>query len=198
MKILAYCYGPFSTKKDSYCNQFVEENTDYSLICCHKIREKISGNKFIKDKLVEAQVRDQVSDQCLKILNKKNKNVIVNGLFLNEEGRLNLIDSVEKKFDDKIKKVAIAFLPTSATSTYESLKSTKEFKDIDFEDLRKQFFNFKLAKKQEEGDVLINKIENYGEKFHLETQLWGREEIISCNNLKKVSEYIKFTSSFAN
>lgn len=196
MKILAYCYGPLSLKKESYCSQFIKENSDYCLISCHKIREKISGNKFVKDKSIEIQVTEQVNNECIKILNKKNKNVLINGLFLNKESRLNLINSIEKNFNKKIKKAAIAFLPTSSTSTYESLKNTKEFKDIDFEDLRKQFFNFKSAKKQEEGDVLIHKIENYGEGFRLETQLWGKEEIISCSNLKKVSEYITFTNSF--
>jgi len=196
MKILAYCYGPFSLKKESYCNQFIEENTDYSLISCHKIREKISGSKLAKDKLIELKVMEEVNNQCLKILNKKNKNLIVNGLFLNEESRLTFLNSIEKNLNFKFKKAAIGFLPTSCASTYEALKNTKDFKEIDFEDLRKQFFNFKLAKKKEEGDVLINKIENYGEKFNLETQLWNKEEIISCKDLKKVSEYIKFTNSF--
>jgi hypothetical protein len=196
MKILAYCYGPLSLKKELFFNQFVDENVDYIQVSCHKIREKISGNKFTKDKLLELQVMEEVNNQCLKILNKKNKNLIVNGLFLNEESRLSFINNIEKNFNNKIKKAAIGFLPVSCASTYEALKNTKEFKEIDFEDLRRQFFNFKLAKKQEEGDVLINKIENYGERFNLETQLWNKEEIISCKDLKKVSEYIKFTNSF--
>jgi hypothetical protein len=196
MKILAYCYGPLSTSKERYCNQFIEENSDYCKVSCHEIRSKISGTVYIKDKNTEIQVRDEVTSQCIKILNKKNKNILINGLFLNEESRISLISSIEKNFNDKLKKAAIGFLPTSSTSTYELLKNTNEFKDIDFEDLRKQFFNFKLAEKQDEGDVLIDKIENYGGKYHLETKLWGKEQRISCDNLKKVSEYIKYTSSF--
>jgi hypothetical protein len=196
MKILIYCYGPLSLEKDSYCNSFVKENKNYSLVSCSDIREKISGTKFIKDKKIELQVRDEVNNQCLKFLNQKNKNVIVNGLFLNEDSRLNLLKSIEESFKQTFKKAAIGFLPVSSTSTFEKLKDTKEYKGIDFDYLRKQFFNFKLAEKKEEADVLIDKIENYSDCFYLETKLWGKEQRISCNNFKKISEYIKHTSSF--
>jgi hypothetical protein len=196
MKILAYCYGPLSIDKDTYCESFVKENKNYSLVNCSDIREQISGTKFIKDKKTELQVRDEISNQCLKILNLKNKNVIVNGLFLNEESRINLIRSIQDPFKENIKKVAIGFLPASPTSTYEDLKNSKKFKDLEFDYLRKQFLNFKLAEKQEEGDVLIDKIDNYSDKFYLETKLWGGDERISCDNFKKIAEYIKYTNSF--
>lgn len=196
MKIFVYCYGPISLEKDSYCNSFVKENKNYSLVNCSEIREKISGTKFIKDKKIELQVRDEINNECLKILNKKNKNLIINGLFLNEESRLNLIKFVEANYKEAFKKAAIGFLPSSSTSTFEKLKNTQEYKDIEFDYLRKQFFNFKLAETEEEADVLINKIENYSDCFYLETKLWGKEQRISCNNFKKISEYIKYTSSF--
>jgi hypothetical protein len=188
--------GPLSLDKDSFCKQFVKENKKYSLVSCTDLRDKISGTKFIKDKKIEIQVRDAVANECLKILNEKNKNVIVNGLFLNEESRLNLLKSIQDNIEEKLKRVAISFLPTSSTLAYEKLKNSKEFKDIDFDYLRKQFLNFKPAEKQEEADVLIDNIEYYGEKFYLQTKLWGKDERISCNSLKKVSEYINYTNSF--
>lgn len=196
MKTLLYCYGPFSTEKDSFCEDFSSENKEYSIVSCCKIRKKISGSAIIKDKAVEIELKQSVINECINILNKKNKNIILNGLFLNEESRLDLLNSIDKIFNKKIKKVAIAFLPVSSTSTYEKLKEEKDFKDIDFEQVRNQFFNFKLAQKQDEGDVLIYQIDNYGGKFHMQTKLWGKDERISCDNLKKVSEYIKYTNSF--
>jgi hypothetical protein len=196
MKTLVYCYGPFSLQKDRYCEQFIKENNNYSLVSCHQIRKKLSGSCFIKEKTVELKVISQVNEECLKILNKKNKNLLINGLFLTEASRMTLLNKISEGFDQEIKKAAVAFLPTSATSTLESLKETKDFKDVDFEDLRKQFFNFKLAEKQEEGDLLISKIEKYSDKFSIEAKIWGKEEIISCTDLKKVSEFIKHIRSF--
>jgi hypothetical protein len=53
-----------------------------------------------------------------------------------------------------------------------------------------------MASTQEEADLLISKVEEYGGRINLETKIWGKDSIIACDNLKKVADYIKHINSF--
>jgi hypothetical protein len=198
MKILAYCYGPTCVEKDIFCEKFIEENDDYELVSSSSIRLKLSKSALVENKIVEQMVMEETLNRCVKIFtkNKKRKNILLNGLFLNEASRLNLINLLEASVNFEFKKVAIAFLPEDVVETYENLKNKKEFNDLNFEYTRKQFINFKLASKKEEADLLIDKIENHDERIELSTTTWQKQESVTCNNLKKVSEFIKHINSF--
>ena len=198
MKILAYCYGPISDEKEFFCKQFIKENKDYEIVSSQDIRQKLTNEIFVKNKETEKKVIEELVGQCIKIFtkNKKRKNILINGLFLNEESRLKLINSLESNIDSDFKKVAIAFLPKSSISTYEILKNKKEFKNLDFEYIKKQFLNFKYAEKQEEADLLIQRIQNYNEKFNLECYIWKKQEVIECDSFNKIAEFIKHINSF--
>jgi hypothetical protein len=198
MKILAYCYGPTCTEKDIFCEKFIEENDDYELVSSSSIRLNLSKSALVENKIVEQMVMEETLNRCVKIFtkNKKRKNILLNGLFLNEASRLNLINLLEASVNFEFKKVAIAFLPGDAAETYENLKNKKEFNNLDFEYTRKQFINFKLASKKEEADLLIDNVENHDGQIQLSTTTWQEQELVTCNTFKKVSEFIKHINSF--
>jgi hypothetical protein len=198
MKILAYCYGPTCAEKDIFCEKFIEENDDYELVSSSAIRLKLSQNALVENKIIEQNVISETLNRCIKIFtkNKKRKNILLNGLFLNEASRLNLINLLEAKVNFDFKKAAIAFLPEDAMETYENLKNKKEFNNLDFEYIKKQFINFKLASKKEEADVLIDRVENHDGQIQLSATTWQKQELVTCNTFKKVSEFIKHINSF--
>jgi hypothetical protein len=198
MKILAYCYGPTCVEKDIFCEKFIEENDDYELVSSSLIRLKLSKSALVENKIIEQTVMEEILNRCVKIFtkNKKRKNILLNGLFLNEASRLNLINLLETNVNFDFKKAAIAFLPADSVETYENLKNKKEFNDLDFEYTRKQFINFKLATKKEEADLLIDKVENHDGQIQLNATTWREQESVTCNTFKKVSEFIKHISSF--
>lgn len=200
MSVLLYCYGPFSIEKNNFCNNFAEENKEYKLIQAHLIRKKITGTIIATDKLAELEVGKILKNECLKILssNKKQNNVLINGLFLNKESRLAIsqLVTLDECNKYKIKKAAIAFIEKDLTQCFEDIKAKKNLKGISFDLLKSQFLNFKMASTQEEADILINNIEEYGGRLNLDTKLWGKDIIIACDSLKKVAEYIKYTNSF--
>ena len=47
-----------------------------------------------------------------------------------------------------------------------------------------------MASTQEEADLLISKVEEYGGRINLETKIWGKDSIINCDNLKKAKNLI--------
>jgi hypothetical protein len=200
MNIIAYCYGPFSIKKNLFCENFTKANKDFKLIQPHLLREKITGSILPTSKASELKVVESVKAECLEILNskKKQKNVLINGLFLNKENRISLskLFFTEKQEKYQIKTAAIAFLERNITECFEDFKNIKKYKDITFDILKSQFLNFKTASTQEEADVLIYNIEEHSDGFNVNAKLWGEDISISCNTYKKVAEYIKHTSSF--
>ena len=198
MSILAYCYGPLSTEKSLFCKNFSKSNTDFKLIEAHKVRKKITGSILPGDKSLEIKTIESIKEICINVLNssKKQNNILINGLFLNSQSRINLIESLADKVKVNFKKVAIAFIEDDATECFEKNKKEKELKEITFDIIRSQFLNFKMASTQEEADLLISKVEEYGGRINLETKIWGKDSIINCDNLKKVADYIKHINSF--
>jgi hypothetical protein len=200
MNIIAYCYGPFSIEKNSFCENFTKINKDFKLIKPHLLRKKITGSILATDKSIELELGKLIKNECLKILtsNKKQKNILINGLFLNKESRIALsqLFSPDEQKQHKTKKVAIAFIEKDLTQCFEDIKTKKEFKEVSFDILKSQFLNFKIASTEEEADILINNIEEYGGRLNLDTKLWGKDTIIACDSLKKVAEYIKHANSF--
>jgi len=200
MNIIAYCYGPFSIEKNLFCENFTKVNKDFKLIQPHLLRKKITGSILSTDKSIELELGKLIKSECLKILtsNKKQKNILINGLFLNKESRIALsqLFSPDEQKQHKTKKVAIAFIEKDLTQCFEDIKTKKEFKEVSFDILKSQFLNFKIASTEEEADILINNIEEYGGRLNLDTKLWGKDIIIACDSLKKVAEYIKHTNSF--
>ena len=99
MNILAYCYGPTCEEKELFCKEFIEENKDYQIVSSSKIRQQISGDIFVKNKETEEKVIEQLIEECVKTFtkNKKRKNILINGLFLNQESRLKLINSLSDR-----------------------------------------------------------------------------------------------------
>jgi len=199
MSILAYCYGPFSIEKNLFCKNFTKINNDFKLIEAHSLRKQITGSVFATDQSAEIEVGKLIRTECLNILNskKKQKHILINGLFLNKDNRISLCQLI--KSDDsknEIKKIAIAFIEKDVAECFEDFKNKKEFKGITFDMLKSQFLNFKIASTEEEADLLINTIEEYGGRLNLDTKLWGKDTIISCDSLKKVAEYIKHANSF--
>jgi len=198
MNILAYCYGPTCEEKELFCKEFTEENKDYQIFSSSKIRQQISGDIFVKNKETEEKVIEQLIEECVKTFtkNKKRKNILINGLFLNQESRLKLINLLELNITSSFKKVAIAFLPKSSISTYESLKNKKEFKNLDFDYIKRQFLNFKYAESKEEADLIIERIQNYNGKFNLECCVWKKQEVVECDSFNKIAEFVKHINSF--
>jgi hypothetical protein len=198
MSILAYCYGPLSTEKSLFCKNFSKSNTDFKLIEAHKVRKKITGSIIPGDKSLEIKTVEAIKEICINILNsnKKQNNVLINGLFLNKQSRMNLAESLVDKVKVNFKKVAIAFIDDDVTECFEKNKKEKELKEITFDTIRSQFLNFKMASTPEEADLLISKVEEYGGRINLEAKMWGKDSTIACDNLKKVGDYIKHIKSF--
>jgi hypothetical protein len=200
MNIVAYCYGPFSIEKNIFCENFAKINKDFKLIQPHILREKITGSIVPSDKSSELEVGKLLKNECLMVLNskKKQKNILINGLFLNKESRIALSELIlsEKQDSQQIKMAAIAFIEKDVAQCLEDLKNKKKYKDVTFDILKSQFLNFKIASTEAEAHLLISNIEEYGGRLNLDTKLWGKDTIISCNTLKKVAEYIKYTNSF--
>lgn len=199
MSVLVYCYGPFSVEKSLFCKNFSKVNPEFKLIECNKIRKKISGSIAPGSKITELKTIQEINKICIDTLgsSKKKNNILLDGLLLSKQSRLNLIESLtDNENIPNLKKVAVSFCAESATDCFEKNKDDNDLKNIDFDTIRSQFLNFKIASTKEEADLLISKIEEYDGKIDLETKLWGKDSIINCDNLKKVAEYFKHINSF--
>jgi hypothetical protein len=196
MASLVYCYGPLSVEKNVFCKNFTSENKNYKLIDLLKIRKKHTGSIAVETKEKELELNNLIINNCSSLL-IQNKNIIVNGLFLNEKSRTSFIDFVKNYSKVNFKSIAIAFPVKSLPDLYESNKQEKMYKNVTFDHLRFQITNFTQASTLEEGDLLINKIENCEEeKIKINTKLWQEDRVIYCSTFKKVSEYFKYATSF--
>ena len=128
MSILAYCYGPFSIKKNLFCNEFIKENKDYKLIELHKVRKKITGSIIPIDSKSEVLVKEKLEETLLNLF-KKNINILINGLFLNKEARSLLIKSISLLSDQPIKKISIGFKSENLTELFDDNKKEKSYKE---------------------------------------------------------------------
>jgi len=137
MNIVAYCYGPFSIEKNTFCENFAKINKDFKLIQPHILREKITGSIVPSDKSSELEVGKLLKNECLMVLNskKKQKNILINGLFLNKESRIALSELIlsEKQDSQQIKMAAIAFIEKDVAQCLEDLKNKKKYKDVTFD-----------------------------------------------------------------
>lgn len=196
MKLIAYCYGPVSVDKAFFSKQFLLENHDYKFIDLHEIRKKNTGSIIPKDKESELNLKEEIEKKCLFHF-KKNDSILVNGLFLNKESRLSFLSSVEKKSILPIKKVALAFKPKNLAETLEKNQKNKTYKNISFDELRKQEKIFTRVSSSEEADLVIDEIEFADSaNIKISTKLWGEDRIITCDNFKKLSEYFRCSTSF--
>jgi hypothetical protein len=199
MSLLVYCYGPLSVKKNLFCKQFVKENAEYKLIELHKIRKKIVGSYIPIDKNSEELVKKEFEKICLTFLKKKT-NFLINGLFLNQEARSILNNSIKNLTKNNLKIVSVGFPVKNLTDLFEENQKTIIYKNITFDQLRSQAALFSLACEKKEADLLINEIDDSSESSYLEldTKLWEENRIIHCNNFKKVGEYFLYGNSFNN
>ena len=181
-----------SVEKNNFCKSFVKANTDYKLIEAHKVRKKKTGSIIPKDKTLESEVRSLIKKQSLQELTKKN--ILINGLFLNKESRIDLIAPIREKL--KIKVVAISFANKTLTDTHESNQKTKELNEISFDTLRSQFSNFKLVSTSAEADLIIDSIEQDANLLNIDSKIWEKQSNIKCDNFKKLAEYIEHINSF--
>jgi hypothetical protein len=196
MNFLTYCYGPFSVEKNVFCKNFAKENKNYNLIDTLKIRKKILGSFETSDPKKELELNNLIVGSCLSLL-LNNKDVLVNGLFLNKKSRISLVSRMKENIISPLKITSIAFSTNNLSELYENNKKDKIFKDLTFDNLRAQDSIFSKASTAEEGDLLINKIEkSLNDEIEIDTKLWQEDRIIHCNNLKKVSEYINHANSF--
>jgi hypothetical protein len=195
MSLIAYCYGPFSTKKNLFCSHFAKSNSEYKLIELHKVRKKTIGSYLPIDKKSEEEVKKEFEKNLLIFLNKKNK-ILINGLFLNKEARILFNNSIKNLTKEKFKIVSIAFPAKNLAETFEENKKTRLYKDMTFDQLRLQSSLFSLASDEQEANLLINEIDGDFSNLEINTKLWNENRIIHCNSLKKVAEYILYGSSF--
>lgn len=196
MKLIAYCYGPVSVDKNLFVESFLSDNDNYKFVDLHKIRKKITGFILPKDKESELSLKEEVEKKCLSLL-KKNDSILINGLFLNKESRLAFISSIEEKAGFSIKKVALAFKAGNLASLLEKNQKNKLFKDISFDELRKQDGLFKKVSSSEEADLVIDEVDfSDPANIKINTKLWGEDRIITCDSFKKLSEYFRCSTSF--
>jgi hypothetical protein len=196
MTSLIYCYGPLSVDKNLFCKNFTSENKNYKSVDLLKIRKKHTGSIAPAAKEKELELNNLIINTCSSLLSQ-NKSIIVNGLFLNDKSRASFIDFVRKNSKSNFKSIAVAFPVKSLPELYEDNKREKIFKDVTFDHLRFQISNFTQASTLEEGDLLINKIENSEDKkIKIDTKLWQEDRVIYCSTFKKVSEYFKYATSF--
>lgn len=195
MTPLVYCYGPFSVEKNLFCKSFVSENKNYKLIELHKIRKKITGSILPKDKDLELQVKKEIEDKCLPLIDK-GVPVLINGLFLNKEARLIFLESIQKNTCNNFKKIALAFPVSNPIDSFEKSKKDKILKELSFDSIRSQVSIFNKASTNEEADLVIDEIDIDSNPLKLNTKLWGENRIISCDNFKKLAEYFRYSNSF--
>jgi hypothetical protein len=195
MSLLAYCYGPFSVKKNLFCKQFVKENAEYKLVELHKIRKKIIGSYLPIDKKSEEGVKKEFEKTLLILINKKNK-ILINGLFLNKEARILFNNSIKNLTKEEFKIASVAFPAKNLVEIFEENKKTSIYKDMTFDQLRLQSSLFSLASDEQEANLLINEIDGDWSNLEINTKLWNENRIIHCNSLKKVAEYILHGNSF--
>jgi len=199
MSLLVYCYGPFSAKKGLFCQQFIKENVEYKLIELHKIRKKTIGSYIPIDKNSEQEVKKEFEKTCLASL-KKNTNLLINGLFLNQEARIILNNSIKNLTKNNLKIVSIGFPAENLMDLFEENKKTPIYKNMTFDQLRSQIALFSPASEKKEADLLINEVgdSNGSPYLELDTKLWEENRIIHCSNFKKVAEYFLYGNSFNN
>jgi hypothetical protein len=195
MRLLAYCYGPFSLEKNIFCKNFISENKNFKLIELHKIRKKITGSIIPKDRELELQVKQEIENKCLPLL-AKGVPILVNGLFLNKEARVSFLESIQKKSKNAFKKIALAFPVPSPVAAFEESKKDKILKELSFDSIRSQVSIFNKALTSEEADLLIDEIKTDSNLLEISTKLWGEDRTISCDNFKKLAEYFRCSSSF--
>lgn len=195
MTLLVYCYGPLSAEKNLFCKSFISENKNFKLIELHKIRKKITGSIIAKDKELELEVKREIENKCLPLIDK-GVPMLISGLFLNKESRLAFLESIQKKSQNKFKKIALAFPISSLVDTFEENKKDKILKELSFDSIRSQVSIFSKASTNEEADLVIDKIDISSNPLKLNTKLWGEDRIISCANFKKLAEYFRCSSSF--
>lgn len=196
MKLLAYCYGPASIVKSDFAKKFLSENKNYKFIDLHKIRKKVTGSIIPKDREAESLLKDEVENKCVSFL-ERGYPILINGFFLNKESRLNFLSSIEEKINVSIKKIAIAFKSENLTELFENNKLEKAFKEISFDELRKQDGLFKKVSSSEEADLVIDEVDFSDlANIKINTKLWGEDRIITCDSFKKVSEYFRCSTSF--
>lgn len=195
MRLLVYCYGPFSVEKNLFCKNFISENKNFKLIELHKIRKKITGSIVPRDKELELQVKKEIESKCLPLIDK-GVPILINGLFLNKESRLAFLESIEKKSQNKFKKIALAFPTQNPVESFEKSKKDKVLKELTFDSIRSQVSIFNKVLTNEEADLVIDEIKTDSNPLKLSTKLWGEDRTISCDNFKKLAEYFRCSSSF--
>jgi hypothetical protein len=196
MKLLAYCYGPVSVDKTRFTKSFLAENKDYKFIDLHKARKKITGSVIPSDKETELKLKNEIEEKCISFLIKE-KPVLINGLFLNKESRINFLSSIQEKINTSFKKIAISFKTNNLTELFENNKKEKIFKDVSFDELRKQEGIFNKVSSSEEADLIIDEINFENSScIKINTKLWGEDRIITCDNFKKLAEYFRCSTSF--
>jgi hypothetical protein len=195
MRLLAYCYGPFSVEKNLFCKNFISENKNFKLIELHKIRKKITGSIIPRDKELELQVKKEIESKCLPLIDKGIP-ILINGLFLNKESRLAFLESIQKKSKNKFKKIALAFPTPNPIDSFEKSKNDKVLKELSFDSIRSQVSIFNKVLTNEEADLVIDEIKTDSSPLKLSTKLWGEDRTISCDNFKKLAEYFRCSNSF--
>lgn len=196
MSLIAYCYGPVSVDKNLFVEKFLSENDNYKLLDLHKIRKKITGSVLPIDNKLELNLKEEIEKKCLSLLKKENS-ILINGLFLNRESRLVFFSSLEEKATSPFKKVALAFKSKNLTELMKKNQKNKIFKDITFDELRNQDRIFEKVFSSDEADLLINEVDfSDSSNIQINTNLWGEDRIITCDNFKKLSEYFCCSTSF--
>jgi len=195
MSLFVYCYGPFSTQKNLFCKNFLQENKNFKLVEFHKIRKKITGSILPINNELELQVKKEIEDKCADLIDK-NASLLINGLFLNKKSRTILLDSIQNKTKNIFKKIAVGFPVLDTVEDFEKNQKDKSLKEVSFDSFRSQVSMFNPASTPEEADLLINKIDVNSQSLEIDTRLWGEDRIISCANFKKLAEYFDYSTSF--
>lgn len=195
MRLLVYCYGPFSIEKNLFCKNFISENKNFKLIELHKIRKKITGSILPRDKDLELQVKEEIENKCLPLIDRGTP-ILINGLFLNKDSRISFLDSIQKKSKNNFKKIALAFQVSNPINTFEENKKDKILKELSFDSIRSQVSIFNKVSTNQEADLVIDEIDVNSTPLKIATKLWGEDRTISCDNFKKLAEYFRCSSSF--
>jgi hypothetical protein len=195
MTLFVYCYGPFSIEKNLFCKNFIHENKNFKLIELHKIRKKITGSILPRDENLELEVKKVIEDKCIPLINKGTP-ILINGLFLNKKSRLAFLESIQKKTQNNFKKIALAFPTSNLIEAFEKIEKDKVFKELSFDSVRSQISIFNNASTSEEADLIIDEIDIASTPLRITTKLWGEKRIISCDNFKKLAEYLRYSNSF--